>query len=189
MNQAAPLGAQYCRCSQRLARDVWLLHAERSCAKNYRPNLRRQQRTRGITVSNLAKPNGDDYPEAARRHLVDAETLLKDGRAAGAAYLSGYVVECSLKSLLVLEGTAAWGHGLPDLASQVMAVNATAGAKSARYITDATKTLPTSAVMNWSPSLRYQAPNVDVPTSAAWVEAAKSLYMDTVAEMWKDGVA
>ena len=49
-------------------------------------------------MSTLRKPNGDDYPEAPLKHLQDADMLFKSRRFDGAAYLSGYVVECALKT-------------------------------------------------------------------------------------------
>lgn len=49
-------------------------------------------------MSRLKRPNGDDYPEAARKHLRDADALFRGGRFDGAAYLTGYVVECALKT-------------------------------------------------------------------------------------------
>jgi len=40
----------------------------------------------------------DDYPAAARRHLIDAAVLKSQARWDGAVYLAGYVVECALKA-------------------------------------------------------------------------------------------
>ena len=42
-------------------------------------------------MSTLRQPNGDDYPEAARKHLQDADVLFKSRRFDGAAYLAGCV--------------------------------------------------------------------------------------------------
>ncbi|MRG94456.1 hypothetical protein [Polyangium spumosum] len=53
-------------------------------------------------MSNLASSNGDDYPAAAAKHLEDARTLLDAQRHDGAAYLAGYVVECSLRSVVMI---------------------------------------------------------------------------------------
>ena len=51
-------------------------------------------------MSRLAQPNGDDYPDAAQKHLVDADLLFQAGRFDGAGYLTGYVVECVLKTYI-----------------------------------------------------------------------------------------
>jgi HEPN domain-containing protein len=55
----------------------------------------------------------EDYGSAARRHLHDARTLLIAERFDNAAYLAGYVVECSMKKLLEIHGHGAreYGHG------------------------------------------------------------------------------
>lgn len=54
-------------------------------------------------MSRLRQSNGDDYPEAAGKHLTDASVLVADDRHDGAAYLAGYVVECALKALIQME--------------------------------------------------------------------------------------
>lgn len=40
-------------------------------------------------MSRLRQRNGDDYPDAARKHLEDAKVLLAGSRPDGAAYLVG----------------------------------------------------------------------------------------------------
>lgn len=57
------------------------------------------------TVSNL-KVGSEDFPAAAEKMLRDAQTLLHARRYDGAAYLAGYTVECSLKTVLLLEAYA-----------------------------------------------------------------------------------
>jgi hypothetical protein len=64
-------------------------------------------------MSRLRTPNGDDHPEAAHKQLLDAQSLLGQQRADGAAYLSGYVVECALKSLWLHETGAPTGNSMP----------------------------------------------------------------------------
>jgi len=49
---------------------------------------------------------GDDHPDAAAKNLDDALALLAAGRFDGAGYLAGYVVECSLKTVIVLQEIA-----------------------------------------------------------------------------------
>jgi len=53
-------------------------------------------------VSNLALTSGDDYPAAAGKHLNDAKVLLDAKRFDGAGYLAGYIVECSLRSVVMV---------------------------------------------------------------------------------------
>ena len=67
-------------------------------------------------MSQLRQGNGDDYPEAAGRHMQDSGALLAGGRPDGAAYLAGYVVECALKTLIQLEtGRPRYSHDLSGL--------------------------------------------------------------------------
>lgn len=56
-------------------------------------------------MSNLAY-QGDDHPEAAAKHLDDAKALLAATRYDGAGYLAGYVLECSFKTIVILEEIA-----------------------------------------------------------------------------------
>ena len=114
-------------------------------------------------MSRLALPNGDDHPDAAHKHLLDAEALLAQQRADGAAYLSGYVVECALKSLWLHEtglpagGSMPWGrdgHNLTLLATQIAALATVAGARIARYLGASTMQITSSAIANWTPVMR-----------------------------------
>ena len=57
-------------------------------------------------MSNLASPEGDDFPAAAAKNLDDADALLSAGRSDSAGYLAGYVRECSLKAVIVLDSIA-----------------------------------------------------------------------------------
>lgn len=139
-------------------------------------------------MSKLATARGDDYPEAAGKHLQDASALLTAGRADGAAYLSGYVVECSLKSLLQLESKDPWGHSISRLTDQFVSVAAIAGSRTARYLGSAVAALTSSQIGNWNPEHRYRAPSVSLADAQAWYVEAQQVFDETVAEMWKDGV-
>ena len=85
-------------------------------------------------MSRLRLPNGHDHPEAAGKHLADAAVLLPAGRADGAAYLAGYVVECVLKTLILVAGGHAWGHDINALGRDALRLAALPGARSARYV-------------------------------------------------------
>jgi hypothetical protein len=148
-------------------------------------------------MSRLALQNGDDHPEAAHKHLLDAQALLAQQRADGAAYLSGYVVECALKSLWLHEtglpvGTnAPWGgqgHKLSFLSAQVAALATVAGAKIARYFGPATKQVPSSAIAGWTPEMRYRTATMTVNDAQAWCACARDAFNETVAQMRLDGV-
>ncbi|MBI4562776.1 MAG: HEPN domain-containing protein [Candidatus Rokubacteria bacterium] len=140
-------------------------------------------------MSRLLQQNGDDHPEAAQKHLNDASVLNGGGRADGASYLAGYVVECSLKALLQHEtGIAPLWHDLKKLASRVSAVCAVAGAKTARYLAPAVLSLPAGAIAAWDPEMRYRAPSMTGHDAAAWLREAQSIYQATVGQMFLDGV-
>ena len=140
-------------------------------------------------MSRLALPNGDDHPEAAHKHLLDAGVLLARRRPDGAAYLSGYVVECVLKSLYVLEMESALrGHDLGSLVKQISALATVAGAKTARYFGSATRRVPTSAIGSWTPEMRYRAPSLALGDAESWHACAHDVYQETIHQMRLDGV-
>lgn len=149
-------------------------------------------------MSKLKQPNGDDHPDAAAKHLCDSLTLLSNHRPDGAAYLSGYVVECALKTLLLLEtGTSPqtitlWtgrnGHDLKHLASQASTLASVAGSKTARYLKSATSSISSTAIANWSPGIRYREPHLTHHVANTWHSAAKDVYDETIAAMHLDGV-
>lgn len=140
-------------------------------------------------MSNLRTSQGDDYPDAATKHLLDAQTLLEQKRADGAAYLSGYVVECALKSIWQLEtGEPRHGHDIITLAQAVSAVATVANARTARYFKAATSGVASSAIAAWRPAMRYQSPSMSPGTARAWCNIADAVYRETVAQMRLDGV-
>ena len=140
-------------------------------------------------MSRLLMPNGDDHPEAAHKHLLDAAVLLSQQRPDGAGYLSGYVVECALKSLYVLEtGKALTGHNFETLMKQVSAVATVAGAKSARYFGAVTTGVPASAIRSWTPEMRYRSPSMTPGDAQIWYSCALEVFQETVHQMRLDGM-
>ncbi len=85
-------------------------------------------------MSNLRQPNGDDYPEAARKHVDDAQALLEAARYDVAGYHAGYVVECALKTLLQIGGAPQWRYDLSALSVQAAALATGGSPQTARYI-------------------------------------------------------
>lgn len=137
----------------------------------------------------LQTSTGDDHPEAAHKHLLDAQTLLDHQRADGAAYLSGYVVECALKSLWQLEtGQPRRGHDLRELAQAVGAVATVAGVKTARYFKQATSNVSFSAIAAWTPEMRYRPATMTSGDARVWCQIADDVFQETVAQMRLDGV-
>ncbi|HVQ76605.1 MAG TPA: HEPN domain-containing protein [Candidatus Binatia bacterium] len=140
-------------------------------------------------MSRLRLPEGDDHPDAAHKHLLDAESLLAQQRPDGAAYLSGYVVECALKSLHVLEtGRGLREHDFGSLVQQISAVATVAGAKTAKYLGRATRGVLTSAIGGWTPAMRYHAPAMALDDAQRWHACARNVFRETVHQMRLDGV-
>ena len=140
-------------------------------------------------MSSLGRPGGDDHPDAALKHLEDVGVLLSNGRADGAAYLAGYTVECSLKSLLQVEtGQRQTGHDLGTLQQEVVATCTLAGAKTARYIGPSVRGFGTAALASWEPSLRYRSPVVTLIEATRWHREADNFYKSTIGQMLLDGV-
>lgn len=148
-------------------------------------------------MSKLRTQGGDDHPDAALKHLLDAQTLLGQSRADGAAYLSGYVVECALKSLWLHEtgvpssNAMPWGrqgHDMNLLAGHVSALASVAGVKTARYFKAATAGVLASSISPWKPEMRYRSPSMTLGDAQAWCTVADAVYQETVAQMRLDGV-
>jgi len=141
-------------------------------------------------MSNLRQPNGDDYPEAARKHLDDAQALLETARYDGSGYHAGYVVECALKTLLQIGSAPRWGHDLSAISVQVAALATGGSPHTARYIPNPP---PGIAYANppagWKETMRYRAPG-DLTWQQAqnWLTEAERVYRQTVQQMWMDGV-
>jgi hypothetical protein len=141
-----------------------------------------------MRVSKLALPNGDDYPDAAHKHLHDAAALLASNRPDGAAYLSGYVVECALKSLIVLEGsTPPRHHRLDDLRGDVNRLAVVAGAKAARYFGRATQGVVAATISAWNPEMRYRAASMTASRAADWHGEATQVFREIILQMQLDG--
>lgn len=144
-----------------------------------------------FALSRLRCPNGDDHPDAAGKHLDDALILMHNGRFDGAAYLSGYVVECSLKTLIILQTKKSEiGHNLDKLSKKALEFAGMPTSKTARYNKIIKDKLAIGDPNNgWKETMRYCAPNRLSPDEARiWVEEAKRVYESTVVQMKKDGV-
>ncbi len=141
-------------------------------------------------MSRLILANGDDHPEAAGKHLGDAQTLERGGRPDGAAYLAGYVVECCLKTLVLAESGRPWGHDLGTLVLEASRLSAVAGAKTAKYVSDpAVQQLSTSSIAAWYPHQRYRASgHISAAVATTWLGEATAIYGATIVPMRLDGV-
>jgi hypothetical protein len=163
-------------------------------------------------MSNLAY-QGDDHPEAAAKHLDDVEVLFLARRHDGAAYLAGYVLECSFKTVVILEevarsaglspatlasalpsggklftkGKSALKHDLERLSKEALRLASLPSAATASYIpATSAQALYAGA---WTESLRYQKRGViGAMMAGQWLGEARSVFQSTIARMRRDGV-
>ncbi len=139
-------------------------------------------------MSRLQQSNGDDYPEAAGKHLTDASVLMAGDRHDGAAYLAGYVVECALKALMQVEtGLIRRSHDLQALNSTLDIVAAQAGPRTQRIYVSATATLSGSDILTWKPEMRYQAEHVTAATARTRLQEAAAIYSTIIGGLRIDG--
>ncbi|MGK3969216.1 HEPN domain-containing protein [Sorangium sp. So ce118] len=129
----------------------------------------------------------EDYSSAARRHLQDALTLLEAKRTDNAAYLAGYVIECSLKKLLEVHGHGAreYGHDLERLSGRALSLAAILSPGSTRYRVDDIEGLQ-DVVGFWTPVLRYLQTGTLVG-SEQMVDVASRVYKGFLVEAILDG--
>ena len=142
-------------------------------------------------MSKLRCPEGDDHPDAAGKHLLDALTLKENRRFDGAAYLSGYVIECSLKTLIILQTKKSiHGHKLDELSKRVLELARLPTSKTAKYNKVISSKLSIrDPVKGWKAILRYRAEGSLSPAEAeVWVNEAMAVYQSTIAQMKLDGV-
>jgi len=142
-------------------------------------------------MSRIRLPNGDDYPEAAQKHLEDAGVLLREKRWDGSGYLAGYVVECVLKTFVLVEGKPVPGrHGLSELSQHALKLAALAGAKTGKYsFRQATGCSLYDGRRGWHPGRRYQPiGTIDSKSASEWLIEAKRIYQMTIIPMKLDGV-
>lgn len=141
-------------------------------------------------MSQLRQGNGDDYPEAAGRHMQDSGALLAGGRPDGAAYLAGYVVECALKTLIQLEtGRPRYSHDLSGLCDELDTLAAQASSRTGRYYLGAQVRLRATNILNhWVPEQRYRGPAVSSAEAATWHREAADAYGRIIGQLNLAGV-
>jgi hypothetical protein len=131
----------------------------------------------------------DDYPGAASKHVLDCEALLAAGRFDGAGYLAGYAVECTIKTVAKVEGSALRGHDLSGLSRGALALVALPSARTARYITNPSlTTLSYGDPPGWKETLRYQPDGFVARAEAAnWIAEARRLHDEVIVQMRLNG--
>lgn len=131
----------------------------------------------------------ESYAAAAGKHLDDAHDLLSRARYDNAAYLSGYVAECSLKALLAAHGTAGklFGHDISALRGPALQLAVLLAPGAARYRPPAGPG-PDHLEAHWDPSMRYTAcGQINSASAIAFVDGATSYYDALVVPLRLDG--
>lgn len=80
------------------------------------------------------------------------------------------------------------GHDLPHLHSQAIALAAVAGAKTAKYVGSTLQTMSGSVLLAWNSEHRYHAPGMTLSDATAWHATATQAYLESVGQMFLDGV-
>ena len=147
-------------------------------------------------MSNLRQASGEDYPDAARKNYLDARALMARRRYDGAAYLSGYVIECIIKTLIqVDQATKApiieFRHDLNKLSGKALALMALPSSRTARYFPGGSSltTLPyDNPPAGWKETLRYYPEGtIPQPVAKTWLSESKRLYAHVLLGLRKDG--
>ena len=124
----------------------------------------------------------DDFPKAALKHLEDARVLRDDQRFDGAAYLAGYVVECTLKTVFEAENPPVPRiHDLSNLQQTVQQLALRAGPRTGTLYIAATQTLV--QILAWRPEMRYRSPHVTETMAATWMREAESIYRQLIGSL------
>ena len=146
-------------------------------------------------MSKIALKNGDDHAEAAAKHLDDSMELFSGGHFDGCAYLSGYVIECSLKSLILVENGAPLPgkqhHRLEklNLDWDTLRFSLAMASRTARYAPAITTGHPVyDTTIGWKETIRYRPRgHVSATVAASWLDEAKQVFGKTVAQMILNG--
>lgn len=146
----------------------------------------------------------DDYAKTAEQMMFDARSLRQAGAHRNACYLAGYVVESTLKALLVVAGvTPKYTHDLESLNLVVAQLQLSSNAVVAKYGNPASfaptmlqqlkpprkrKDGSIQYFCHWDPEHRYDGTRWDSePMSGIYLrEADKSI--DVITLMIIDGV-
>ncbi|HOT92428.1 MAG TPA: hypothetical protein PLJ78_09220 [Anaerolineae bacterium] len=127
----------------------------------------------------------EDYPSAAARHWDNVEFLSLSNRWQEAAYLAGYVAECSFKALFQassLPNVRGLGHSLTTLSRDALALALVLTPENARYRVE-------GGVDGWSTEQRYEttAPQCK-PEFCRMVQQADEIARKVLIGMVLDGL-
>jgi len=133
---------------------------------------------------------GDDFASAAERHLNDGSFLVDHGRFDNALYLLGYVVECSLKTVVESGGGNArsFSHRLGDLREEYLRLAVLMGSAVSAPSETVEELVKDFESLSWNPSHRYRG-NGHVNSSMADKarRLAYNIFGNTVVKLRLDG--
>lgn len=146
-------------------------------------------------MSNMRQPSGEDYPDAARKHITDARALMNRRRYDGAAYLAGYVVECILKTIIQVDrGTNSpileFRHDLNRLSGEALRLAGLPSSRTAPYLPRGafTSLLYANPPSGWKETLRYHYEGrIPKTTASVWLAEAKRLYVYVLGRLREAG--
>lgn len=75
----------------------------------------------------------DDFVKTAQQMMKAAQVLQTAGAHRNACYLAGYVVECTLKTMLEAAGQSPWGHEINSLNGLLCGLSVVPGDVIARH--------------------------------------------------------
>jgi hypothetical protein len=130
-----------------------------------------------------------DYRSSAGRHLEDALLLFDVARFDNAGYLSGYVIECSLKLLIEASGTRPkqYQHELVTLSGNALLLACIMVPGIRRYSIPRSPDFQ-SMTNAWGPDLRYHTSGTTTRAQAeTWLRVAADAYRSIVVESILDG--
>ncbi len=127
----------------------------------------------------------EKYASAAARHWDSAHLLSLSDRWQEAAYLAGYVVECSLKALLqtsTLPHVRDLGHNLTILNREALELALMLTPAAARYRIQ-------NGIPHWRPEQRYEGTNPErKPEFCQMVQQADEIAQTILIGMVLDGL-
>ena len=124
----------------------------------------------------------DKFPKAALKHLQDAQELNSRNRFDGAAYLAGYVVECTLKTMIDVENQSVPRiHDLSQLQRQLQALGIVASSHTGHLYGIVTQAM--KQILSWKPEMRYQEPHISAAIAQSWVAEADVVYKRVIGDL------
>jgi hypothetical protein len=98
-------------------------------------------------------------------------------------------VECTIKTVVLVEGSAPTGHDLGKLSRRALELAALPSQRTARYLKHSGfTTLAYGDLPGWKETLRYQPDGfIGEAFSRAWVAEARRLYDEVIVQMKING--